>query len=93
MAVADEEVIVRRAVLEALQPRLEPFLAKADVLKQIFVCLRDSNLDNQIIVVQLLRYVPHWMCVLALCSCLCYCAPAGCRTATRRTCHRSCADS
>lgn len=57
--ISDRKSRIRCAVINSLGPHLEKYLAKVEVLKMLFVCLYDNNLDTRLAAVG---------CVGKLCS-------------------------
>eukprot|EP00048_Salpingoeca_helianthica_P003613 m.68925 g.68925 ORF g.68925 m.68925 type:complete len:2501 (+) comp12804_c0_seq1:29-7531(+) len=45
VAAADRKSLVRRTVLRALAPALDPYLAKAEVVQNLFPCMHDTDDD------------------------------------------------
>ncbi len=60
LAAADLSSGVRRCILEALAPRLDPYLVKADVLRLLCIALHDNDSSNQHLALGLLgRLAPR----------------------------------
>ena len=50
--ISDRKSKIRCAVINSLGPHLEPFLAKVEVLKMLFVCLYDNNIETRLAAVK-----------------------------------------
>ena len=53
VGISDRESSIRQTLLRSLEPHLDPFLAKVETLKILFVCLHDVDLETRKIAISI----------------------------------------